>query len=292
MSILHPIISVTGSSGAGTSTARLAFEHIFHRLHVKPAFIDGDAFHAYSRQEMAHVVRRATVRGENFSHFSPSANVLDRLETLFAQYSANGSGETRRYLHDEIEAAEFDRQPGTFTDWTPIDPDTELLLYEGLHGGVMTDQVDVAQYVDLMVGVVPTINLEWIQKIRRDIDVRGYAPEDVTEVILRRMPDYVRYITPQFSRTDINFQRVPLVDTSNPFVAREVPSADESLVVIRFGDATRTHMDFPYLLAMIQGAFMARPNTLVIPGGKLGFAMELILTPFISRLSRGERIRE
>ena len=284
MSILHPIVSVTGSSGAGTSTARLAFEHIFHRLHVKPAFIDGDAFHAYSRQEMAHVVRRATVRGENFSHFSPSANVLDRLETLLAQYSANGSGETRRYLHDEIEAAEFDRQPGTFTDWTPIDPDTELLLYEGLHGGVMTDQVDVAQYVDLMVGVVPTINLEWIQKIRRDIDVRGYAPEDVTEVILRRMPDYVRYITPQFSRTDVNFQRVPLVDTSNPFVARDVPNSDESMVIIRFSDPERWAVDFTYLLTMIHGAFMSRPNTLVVPGTKMRMAIEIIIGPIIRRL--------
>lgn len=284
MSVLHPIVSVTGSSGAGTSTARLAFEHIFHRLHVRAAFIDGDAFHAYSREDMAKVVRRATVRGENFSHFSPSANVLDRLETLFAQYSADGTGETRRYLHDEIEAAEFDRQPGTFTDWAPIAADTEVLLYEGLHGGVMTDQVDVAQYVDLMVGVVPTINLEWIQKIRRDIDVRGYAPDDVTKIILRRMPDYVRYITPQFSRTDVNFQRVPLVDTSNPFVARDVPNSDESMVVIRFSDPERWAVDFPYLLTMIDGSFMSRPNTLVVPGTKMRMAIEIIIGPIIRRL--------
>jgi len=284
MSLLHPIVAVTGSSGAGTSTARLAFEHIFHRLNVRAAFIDGDAYHAYSRAAMAKAVRRATIRGENFSHFGPGANKLDRLETLFAEYAEAGTGQSRRYLHDEIEAAEFDREPGTFTDWAPIEADTELLLYEGLHGGVVTDQVDVARHVDLMVGVVPTINLEWIQKIRRDIDVRGYAPEDVAKVILRRMPDYVRYITPQFSRTDVNFQRVPLVDTSNPFVARDVPNADESMVVIRFRDPKAWQVDFPYLLTMIHGAFMSRPNTVVVPGTKMRMAIEIIIGPIIECL--------
>ncbi|MBS61716.1 phosphoribulokinase [Salinisphaera sp.] len=284
MSVIHPIVAVTGSSGAGTSTARIAFEHIFHRLHVRAAYIDGDAFHAYSRREMAKAVRRATIRGENFSHFGPGANRLDRLQKLFAEYGDRGTGETRRYLHDEIEAAEFGLEPGTFTEWGPIDADTELLLYEGLHGGVVTDQVDVAQHVDLMVGVVPTINLEWIQKIRRDIDVRGYAPEDVAKVILRRMPDYVRYITPQFTRTDVNFQRVPLVDTSNPFVARDVPNDDESMVVIRFRDPAHWAVDFPYLLTMIHGSFMSRPNTVVVPGTKMRMAIEIIIGPIIRRL--------
>jgi len=284
MSLQHPIVAVTGSSGAGTSTARIAFEHIFHRLNVRAAFIDGDAYHAYSRTAMAKAVRRATIRGENFSHFGPSANKLDQLAKLFAEYGASGTGQTRHYLHNEIEAAEFDLEPGTFTDWAPIEADSEVLLYEGLHGGVVTDQVDVAQHVDLMVGVVPTINLEWIQKIRRDIDVRGYAPEDVAKVILRRMPDYVRYITPQFSRTDVNFQRVPLVDTSNPFVARDVPNADESMVVIRFRDPEAWHVDFPYLLTMIHGAFMSRPNTIVVPGTKMRMAIEIIIGPIVQSL--------
>ncbi|WP_353248751.1 phosphoribulokinase [Salinisphaera sp. T31B1] len=284
MSVLHPIVAVTGSSGAGTSTARVAFEHIFHRQRIRAAFIDGDAYHAYSRREMADAVRRATIRGENFSHFGPAANRLDRLEALFADYGETGGGQTRRYLHDEIEAAEFGREPGTFTDWAPIEAHTDVLLYEGLHGGAVTDQIDLARHVDLMVGVVPTINLEWIQKIRRDIDVRGYAPEDVAKVILRRMPDYVRYITPQFSRTDVNFQRVPLVDTSNPFVARDVPNADESMVVIRFRDPERWQVDFPYLLTMIHGAFMSRPNTLVVPGTKMRMAIEIIVGPLVQRL--------
>lgn len=289
MSVLHPIVAVTGSSGAGTSTARIAFEHIFHRLHVNAAFIDGDAFHAYSRKAMAEAVRKATIRGENFSHFGPSANRLDKLETLFAQYATDGTGESRRYLHDEIEAAAFGLEPGTFTDWAPIADNTELLLYEGLHGGVVTDQVDVAKHVDLMVGVVPTINLEWIQKIRRDIDVRGYDADDVAKVILRRMPDYVRYITPQFSRTDVNFQRVPLVDTSNPFVARDVPNSDESMVVIRFRDPRRWAVDFPYLLTMINGSFMSRPNTVVVPGTKMRMAIEIIIGPIIEHLLEQRR---
>lgn len=288
MSSKHPIIAVTGSSGAGTSTARVAFEHIFFRLKLNAAMIDGDAFHAHSREQMQEAVQRATIRGENFSHFGPAANHLDKLESLFSEYATNGTGQSRRYLHDEIEAAEYEQKPGTFTPWAPIAEGTDVLMYEGLHGGAVTDQINLAQHVDLMVGVVPTINLEWIQKIRRDIDDRGYEPEDVARTILRRMPDYVRHIIPQFSRTDINFQRVPLVDTSNPFIARDVPSADESMVVIRFRNPRQWPVDFPYLLTMIKGAFMSRPNTLVVPGTKMRMAIEIIIAPIIEAIVSGK----
>lgn len=284
MSIAHPIVAVTGSSGAGTSTARVAFEHILHRLKARAAFIDGDAFHAYERASMAEAVEQASLRGENFSHFGPDANHLDKLQALFAEYGAHGTGMTRHYLHDEIEAAEFDLEPGQFTEWAPIDANTDILMYEGLHGAVVTDQVDVARHVDLTVGVVPTINLEWIQKIRRDTDDRGYAPEDVAKVILRRMPDYVRYITPQFSRTDINFQRVPLVDTSDPFVALDVPTPEESMVVIRFRDPSQWAVDFPYLLTMVNGSHMSRPNTMVVPGTKMRMAIEITIGPIIEHM--------
>lgn len=98
------------------------------------------------------------------------------------------------------------------------------------------------------------------------------------------MHDYVHFITPQFSNTDINFQRVPTVDTSNPFIARDIPTADESFIVIRFRDPAKFEVDFPYLLAMLQGSFMSRRNTIVVPGGKMGFAMEIILAPIIDEL--------
>lgn len=284
MSSKHPIIAVTGSSGAGTSTARVAFEHIFFRLKLKAAMVEGDAFHAYDRQQMIDAVQRATIRGENFSHFGPAANHLGKLESLFAQYGNDGTGLSRRYLHDDIEAAEFGQAPGSFTDWAPLPENSDILMYEGLHGGAITEQINVAQHVDLMVGVVPTINLEWIQKIHRDTGDRGHSPEDVARTILRRMPDYVRYITPQFSRTDINFQRVPLVDTSNPFITREVPNADESMVVIRFRKPQEWPVDFPYLLTMIKDSFMSRPNTLVVPGTKMRMAIEIIISPIIESI--------
>ena len=294
MSLEHPIVAVTGSSGAGTSTVRNAFEAIFRRQGITPVYVQGDSFHRYSRAEMAAAIRAAQRRDRAISHFGPEGNLFDRLDALFREYAATGSGWHRLYLHNAEEVAEYGGAvgEGEFTPWEPIPPATDVLFYEGLHGGVVTAEHDIAQHVDFLVGVTPIVNLEWIQKIHRDAAARGYTPEDTVETIKRRMDDYVEYVTPQFSRTDINFQRVPLVDTSNPFVVREVPSADESLVVIRFGEATRRHMDFPYLLAMLSGAFMSRPNTIVIPGGKLGFAMELILTPFIERLIRGEQIRD
>jgi phosphoribulokinase len=145
----------------------------------------------------------------------------------------------------------------------------------------------VARHPDLLVGVVPVINLEWIQKLHRDKALRGYSTEAVTDTILRRMHDYVHYICPQFTRTHVNFQRVPTVDTSNPFVAREIPTADESLVVIRFRDPRG--IDFPYLLGMLHDSFMSRPNTIVVPGGKMELAMQLIFTPFIWRFMERRR---
>ncbi len=287
MSEKHPIIAVTGSSGAGTSTVKTAMEHIFRREHINPVIVEGDSFHRYNRVEMKEAIKVAEAEGRYLSHFGAEANLFDKLEELFRDYSQHGGGHIRRYLHNDEEAAPYKQAPGTFTDWTEIPEGTDLLFYEGLHGGVVDGDHDIARYVDLLIGVVPVVNLEWIQKIHRDTGERGYSTEAVTDTILRRMPDYVTYITPQFSRTDINFQRVPLVDTSNPFIARDIPTPDESAVVIRF----RTHgsQDFPYLLQMLHGSYMSRPNSIVVPGGKMGLAMELVLTPRIHGLMKHRR---
>ncbi|MBS7539421.1 phosphoribulokinase [Ancylobacter lacus] len=288
MSIHHPIISVTGSSGAGTTSVRRIFEQIFRREEVVAAYIEGDAFHRYDRFEMKRVMSEEASRGNNhYSHFGPDSNLFEELEETFRSYAATGTGRTRHYIHDDKEAQEFGSPPGTFTGWEMIPSPTDLLFYEGLHGAVISGNVDVARYADLKIGVVPVINLEWIQKIHRDRAHRGYSTEAVTDTILRRMPDYVNYICPQFAQTDINFQRVPTVDTSNPFIARWIPTADESIVVIRF--KSPRGIDFPYLLSMIQGSWMSRANSIVIPGGKLDIAMQLILTPMILNLVEKKR---
>ncbi|SDH41747.1 phosphoribulokinase [Nitrosomonas sp. Nm132] len=284
MSQKHPVIAVTGSSGAGTSTVKNSFEHIFRREKLNVAIVEGDSFHRYDRDAMRNAVAESEKSGGRpISHFGPEANEFEKLEILFREYGETGSGMTRLYLHNEEEAAPYNQKPGTFTSWKPIGPGTDLLFYEGLHGGVKSDTADVAKYVDLLVGVVPIVNLEWIQKIHRDTSARGYSAEAVTQTILRRMHDYVHYITPQFSHTHINFQRVPTVDTSNPFIAREIPTLDESMVVIRFRDYKS--VDFPFLLNMIHDSFMSRPNTIVVPGGKMGMAIELVLTPLILDLT-------
>ena len=283
MSARHPIIAVTGSSGAGTTSVSKTFEQIFRREHIKAAFVEGDSFHRYDRAGMKEQLAAAIARGDQrFSHFGPQANLFAELADLFRGYAETGSGRVRKYLHDDIEAARHGQKAGTFTEWEDVSGDTDLLFYEGLHGAVVTEEVDVAQHVDLLIGVTPVINLEWIQKLHRDKSTRGYSAEAVTDTILRRMPDYVSYICPQFSRTHINFQRVPVVDTSNPFIARFIPTADESYLVIRFDNPQG--IDFPYLLSMLHGSFMSRANTIVCPGGKMDLAMQLIFTPMILRL--------
>lgn len=283
MSRKFPIVAIVGPSGAGTTSVMRTFDEIFRREKVVAAFVEGDAFHKFDRLAMRERMREELEQGNySFSHFGPEANLFTELEQLFTSYGENGSGRFRKYLHNQEDALPYQQEPGTFSEWQDLPAVTDLLFYEGLHGAIKTESVDIAQHVDLLIGVVPVINLEWIQKINRDRASRGYSMEAVTDTILRRMPDYVNYICPQFSRTHVNFQRVPVVDTSNPFIARTIPAADESMLVIRF--ANPRGIDFPYLLSMLEGSHMSRANTIVCPGGKMALAMQLIFTPMIWRL--------
>ncbi|WP_404365314.1 phosphoribulokinase [Marinobacter sp.] len=278
MSRRHPIIAVTGSSGAGTTTTGRSFSQIFASEDLRAAMVTGDSFHRYNREQMSRLAAKGQFGERN--HFALAANHIDKLEALFYDYGHTGSGQFRHYVHDDDRALiATGYKPGTFTPWKALPADTDLLFYEGLHGGVISDSWDIAQYVDLLIGVVPIVNLEWIQKIRRDTHYRGYSEEAVVKTIINRMDDYVRDIVPQFSHTHVNFQRIPLVDTSNPFVVREVPTEDESLVVIRFREPSS--VDFPYLLRMIHDSKVSRHDTLVIPGTKLSLAMDLIMRPMV-----------
>jgi phosphoribulokinase len=286
MSRKHPVIAVTGSSGAGTTTAKRAFENIFRREQINAAVIEGDSLHSLDRMAFRAAMAEATKAGNHsFSHFGPEANHFDKIEETFKNYGATGNCKRRYYIHSDVEAKEHNAHfgttlgPGQFTPWEDIPAGSDLLFYEGLHGMVKTDTVDAAKHVDLSIGVVPVVNLEWIQKIHRDAAERGYSAEATVDTILRRMPDYINHITPQFSRTDINFQRVATVDTSNPFIARDIPTPDESFVVVRFSQPKG--VDFPYMLNMIPNSFMSRANTIVVPGGKMSYAMEIILAPIM-----------
>lgn len=290
MSVQHPIIGVTGSSGAGTSRVLRLFERMFANLKLQAAIVEGDAYHAYDRAQLRAALERARIRGENFSLFGPSGNLLERLEGLLRDYGERGGGMVRRYLHTESEAMEAGLPVGGFTPWEKLRANTDLLFYEGLHGGFVGDDINIARHMDLLIGVVPVINLEWIQKLRRDTEERGYEAEDVMQVILRRMPDYVNHIVPQFSRTDINFQRVPLVDTSNPFAVQEIPTPDESLVVIHFNDNSRVEANFEALIPKLKGAFRSNARTLVVPGRQMEQAMEVILGPAVERLLRERQL--
>jgi phosphoribulokinase len=306
----HPIIAVTGSSGAGTTSVQHAFAEIFRRLDINAANVHGDAFFRYNRDEMAAAIDASMAAGKPVSHFGPETNLFSELQDLFRDYSATGTGKIRHYAKDDEEAVRHQLPVGEFTSWETLPADTDLLFYEGLHGGVVASTwarrrsspahrqlqfperrkgnngVDVAQYVDLLIGVVPVINLEWIQKINRDCSSGSCDLNEVTATILRRMNDYINFIVPQFSITDINFQRVPTVDTSNPFEWQEVPSADQSVVVIHFRDPKRH--DFPALMKKIGGAFMSRANTLVVPGGEMVQALEVVCTPIIRQLVPAE----
>lgn len=287
MSIKHPIIVITGSSGSGSNKVSDIFSHIAWREKIKPFIISGSAFHRYERDEMVQKVEEAGADGCYLSHFSPEGNRLDLLETLLREFATDGTGNFRHYLHTEDQALEFNQPVGSFTPWEPIPEGIDLLVYQGLHGAFISQEIDIAGHADLILGVTPIVNLEWIQKIHTDMKNRGYALDAVRGAIQQRLHDYVHYITPQFSQTDINFQRIPLVDTSNPFVARDVPQDDESMVVISFKEP-KQH-DFAFLLSRIDDSFMSRRNCLVVPGGKMEFAMELLLNPLVHVMTEKRR---
>lgn len=289
VSVQHPIIAVTGSSGAGTTTVKAAFDRIFEREGIRPAVIEGDSFHRYNRREMVEAQAEAQIQGRRLTHFGPEGNLFNELVGLFQEYAEHGTGKRRRYIHTQSEAEETGYPAGSFTPWEGLPTDTDLLVYEGLHGGLVTSQYNVPGWVDLLIGVVPIINLEWMQKIHRDRAVRGYSVDDAMRLILFRMYDYVTYIVPQFSRTDVNFQRVPLVDTSNPFVLEAVPSDAESVWVIHVRNQQRLQVDFEMLLAQIPGAYLSRRNTVVVPGSRKVQAMDFIMTPEVRRLMRARK---
>lgn len=293
MSRKHPIIAVTGSSGAGTPAVKHAFENLFRReVKVRAAFIEGASLHSLDRMEFHAAAAEAARTGNNtFSHFGPGANHFDQIEATFRSYGETGMCRRRYYVHSEAEAERHNKhfglttlKPGVFTPWEDIEENSDLLIYEGLHGLVIDEanNIDAGKYVDFGIGVVPVVNLEWIQKIHRDKAERGYSTEATVDTILRRMPDYIKYITPQFSRTHINFQRVATVDTSDPFIARDVPTLDESFVIVRFRDPKG--VNFPYLMTMIPNSFMSRANTLVVPGGMMSVAMEVIFAPVVQEM--------
>jgi phosphoribulokinase len=295
MSLKHPVIAVTGSSGAGTTTVKLAFENIFRREGIKAAVIEGDSLHSLNRAAFrAAVAEAAKDCNYSFSHFGPESNHFDKIEEMFKTYGKTGMCQRRYYVHSEEEAelhnkhfGQTDLVPGVFTPWENIEENSDLLFYEGLHGLVIDEGINAGQYVDLGIGVVPVVNLEWIQKIHRDGAERGYSAEATVDTIMRRMPDYIKFITPQFSRTHINFQRVATVDTSNPFIARDIPTPDESFVVVRFKEPKG--INFPYMLTMIPNSFMSRANTLVVPGGKMSYAMEVILGPIMHEMIENKK---
>lgn len=304
MTIKHPVVAVTGASGAGTTVVQQAFNQIFFRQGLNAAFIQGDSFLKYDKDEMFQVMDDAESEDKVLSCYGPDLNNFQALEALFKNYSETGTGRYRNLITEENKT-EFEGEVGTFTEWSDVPEGTDLLFYEGMHGGVVANTwtrrkmseshnlqvkkerrndnretgVDVAKYVDLLIGVVPAINLEWIQKIHRDVYFSKKSQDEVTATILSRLQDYIHFIVPQFSITDINFQRMPVVDTSNPFVSREVPTESESIIVIRFREPAK--YDFPHILKRIDGAFMSRANTMVVHGGQMQHALDVICAPMI-----------
>jgi len=304
MSEHHPIIAVTGASGAGTTVVQQAFKEIFFRQKINAAFIQGDGFLRYCDIESEKHISQNLAQGRHISCYGPDLNDFDKLQSCFKQYSESGTCDMRHKVSEENQK-HFDVPVGEFTQWQQRIEKSDCLFYEGMHGGVVaetwtrrksentdaviedrrsakTNGVNAAQYVDLLIGVVPAVNLEWIQRIQHDQLNRKQSAEQVTVNILEQLQDYIYFIVPQFSITDINFQRMPVVDTSNPFEHQPVPTEKESIIVVSFKEPDKHDLDS--YLQRIEGAFISRRKSLVVPGGQMAHALDIICAPLIESL--------
>jgi len=244
MSRAHPIVAVTGASGAGTTSVQEAFKSICADAKFDAVFVEGDSFHRYEREEMRKLIDAwERTAGRTISHFGPEANLFGELETLFTEYGERGMGRARQYLHNEDAARLHGQKVGTFTEWSDITPDSDLLIYEGLHGGIVTDAVNISQHVDLLIGVTPTINLEWIQKLYRDQKDRGHSIDDVTTGI---------------------------------------PSPNESLIVVRFNDPNQQEIED--IINAVGGSFQSKEDCIVVPGQTFEQTLKFILSPRVQKL--------
>ena len=126
MSSRHPVIAVTGSSGAGTTTVMKAFAHIFRREGLKAEVIEGDSFHRYSRIEMRERVAAAdSGKGPAISHFGPEANLLAELADTLEEYGATGDSD-RRWVIDPIDGTK------NFVRGVPVWASLVALLDDGV----------------------------------------------------------------------------------------------------------------------------------------------------------------
>ena len=280
MSQKFPIIALTGASGAGKTNVKKIFQKIFDTQGIKVQFIEGDSFHRFTRQEM----EQNEEVPQAITHFNPEANLLGELEDLFATFSLSGTGKTRHYIHSEEDSITHKTKIGHFSAWKQIAP-ADFLFYDGLHAGHIDENINIAKKVDLLIGVTPIINLEWIQKIERDKLVRGYTERNAVEMIKRRLPDYIKFICPQFSRTHANIQRVPLVDTSNPFSGESIPRDSESLFIFEIKESRRLAVNLEEVCEKVPGSFLTSQNSLASPGTSLDKLLVTIFTPTINRLA-------
>ena len=286
MSLKHPIIAITGSSGAGTTSVKHTFEQIFRREKINPVYIEGDAFHRWNRLEMREKMKEAAARGDNhYSHFGADANLFEELEKTLRRLRRDRQRADAPLYPRRRRGREARRRAGHLHRMGRI--------HAGLGPAVLRGPARLRR--DRQGQCRPACRSQDRRRAGASISngsrsCTATAPR--AAIPPRRSPTRscgacpITSITscPQFTQTDINFQRVPTVDTSNPFIARWIPTPDESIVVIRFRD---THgIDFPYLLSMIHGSFMSRANSIVIPGGKLDIAMQLIFTPMILKARR------
>ncbi len=170
MSVRHPIIAVTGSSGAGTTTVMKTFDHIFRReQHQGP----GDRGRFVSRLQPGRDAR-ARARG---GHGQGSDHQPFRTGVEPVGRARRHDGSLRRHrrrqgapLHPRRRgsASSSSGEPGTFTTGSRCRRTATCSSTKGCMAATRTARWMSREKVDLLVGVVPIINLEWIQKLHRD----------------------------------------------------------------------------------------------------------------------------
>ena len=249
MSTLHPIISITGSSGAGTTSVKRTFEQIFRREKIDAAFIEGDAFHRYDRAAMKAKVAEEEARGNpNFSHFSAGGE-----PARDARGGLRGVRPSGHRPHPNTTSTTPRRRRSTASPPAPSPPGRD---FEPQRPPVLRGPARLRRHRQGQpraarrpqdrrgAGRQPRMDPEDPPRPRhpRLLDRGGHRHDPAPDARLRPL-----HLPAVHRRRDINFQRVPIVDTSNPFIARWIPTPDELMVVIRFAQSARHRLPLPAL---------------------------------------------
>ncbi|ADB58593.1 phosphoribulokinase [Archaeoglobus profundus] len=195
------IIGIAGDSGSGKTTFANGIKRMFGDDIV--SHITLDDYHVYDREMRERL---------GITPLHPSANNLKLVETHLYLLKKG----------EKIKKPTYNHKTGTFGEWEDFES-TPIVIVEGLH----TLYDGIRDYIDFKIFVDPARYIKRLWKIKRDVEERGYDRDKVIREIIRREPDYKRYIDFQKIYADVVIKILPSSIQSTERIKYLVDSREE-----------------------------------------------------------------